>query len=1387
MRYLLRFLKILGYVFLFVVIAGGLAVTLLTFMESGRARLAGVVSDLASTPDRPVAVSGISGIWSGELRVRQVLVSDREGAWLALRGLELDWSPLSLLGFAFDAQRLHVDRVEVARLPVAGESTQEGGSFSLPVTVSVDAINLPDIALGGRIAGEVARLSANGSLEIADQPMRIDARLALARTDGREGTLDALLAYLPDENRIDVKLNGAEASGGVLANLLSLPGEPAVAMSFDGSGPLSDWQGNGTFSMDGQVVTQLAARHQETDAGRRIEAKGEGQFQQFLPEGLRPLLAGASNIDVAATLGSSGAVAIERAQLVSQALEVTASGQYDPSGANDLSLNVETPGGPVPLRYGEGAGMVRFDLAGGQARLFGPADAAAVDASLTLPALNYGDYAAEGVVATIHSDAFNVTRQTGVLDVKLDAAAAGSANETVAALLAGAIGASSRVTVDANAIRFDNLAIRTGTVTARGDGSFTRGDGALAAQVAAEILSTALPAAVRDALDRTVRVSGNIARAADGALSVTGLDLRSGSLQVAGDASLANDQIQASLTGTAVDLSRLSAQATGAARLTVTASGPLGAPNVEITAASDEASVAGRAIRGLSLEARGTADMAAPTASVTLKGQVGDETLSGSANLSSSDTARTVDRLLLTLGQNRLEGTLALDDNLLPEGSITFNLPDIGPLAALALQDIAGSANGTIRFAGGDTPTVAIDAAVPQIVRGELTASDVSVDATVTDYLARPLVAGRIAVARAVNAGTEIRDIGIDLTRDGEWTGFDGSLNAAGVPATATGRVRMAENIDVELRNATAALRGIEARLARPTAITVRDGTVALDGMTIAAAGGEATITGRAGETLDLNIRLSSLPARLANAFAPGLDAAGTLSGTAQVSGSASDPSVRFDATLADGAIAQTRDAGFGAMRIVTDGTFAGGQLRFTANVGEGSGLGLNGGGSVNVNARSLDVNFSGRVPFGFLTRRLAEQGISLSGGADVTIRASGSFTAPQLSGTVRSSGAQFIHAPSGMAINELATDVTLGNGAATINSLTGTLSTGGSLSGSGRIGIDAGAGFPADLKLRIADGRYTDGEIVTANFSGDLAVTGPLTGSPLIAGTVNLGRTVITVPQRLPGSLARLDVQHRNAPRPVVRQEQALRPAGSAASESSSGLTLDVQVNAPQQIFVRGRGVDAELGGNIRLTGPVAAPQAVGLFTMRRGRLEILTKRLTFTSGTLGFSGSLVPYLDLAATSTATDATVTVLVRGPATDPAFTFESSPALPEDEILARLVFGRAMAGLSPLQIAQLASAAASLAGVGGSTSLLDTLRSKTGLDDIDIKTDEKTGDTSVAVGKYLNDKTYLSIERGSQPGSGKATIDLDVGRGIKLRGQASDDGETRGGIFYEREY
>ncbi|RWH31478.1 translocation/assembly module TamB domain-containing protein, partial [Mesorhizobium sp.] len=575
---------------------------------------------------------------------------------------------------------------------------------------------------------------------------------------------------------------------------------------------------------------------------------------------------------------------------------------------------------------------------------------------------------------------------------------------------------------------------------------------------------------------------------------------------------------------------------------------------------------------------------------------------------------------------------------------------------------------------------------------------------------------------------------------------------------------------------------------AQASTVTIANGATTLDRLVLNLGGGTATVTGKVTQTLDINANLARVPVSLANSFSPGLDATGSISGTVKVSGAPATPTVAFNVDASGVQTSQTRGAGLGGMNVSSSGTFAGSKLAFDANISDGAGLGLKGGGTVTTaGGPTLALDFKGKVPFSFLASKLAVQGLALNGTANVDVQVRGPVSAPVISGKVSTSGARLIDARSGLAVNDIGADVSIGGGVARINRLAGTLSTRGSLSASGTVGITPAQGFPADLSIKLTDARYTDGRVVTANLGGDLTIKGPLVSAPVIAGTINLARTVITVPDKLPGSLSELDVKHKNPPRAVRAQDRALNPPTSSSGGSSgSGLVLDVTVNAPNQIFIQGRGVDAELGGSLKLTGPASSPQAVGTFTLQRGRLTILAKRLTFTEGTVGFQGSLVPYLNLTATTTTSSATVTIVVSGEATNPKFNFSSAPALPEDEVLAQLIFGRSMSNLSPLQIAQLADAAAQLAGAGGTTSLLDNLRSAIGIDDLDVTTDEKGG-TAVSAGKYLNDRTYVTIQKGDKPGSGKATIDLNVGRGVKLRGEANDAGEAKGGVFYEREY
>ncbi|HWK65937.1 MAG TPA: translocation/assembly module TamB domain-containing protein [Rhizobiaceae bacterium] len=1244
-------------------------------------------------------------------------------------------------------------------------------------TLSRAGVSASNVAVAATIADYLGARSVAGTVRAASIVAGAVTAENIDATIGQQG------------ERVDLKLRANEPEGGTLSRLLGLSGSRLVEVAVSGEGPPAAWNGNGTISMDGALVSTLAATHTTADSGSRITIRGDGAFERFLPDGLKPLLAGETNFDLAALLGTAGGFNIENATVRSPAFNLAAQGNLDAQGASDITVRGQATGGPVALSLGDPAAPLSLMLDNVRAHLAGPPNATALDLSASLDRIAIQGNTLQGIEAKLTSDAFDIGAQSGPLALELTSDSLTTENAALAPLVAGPIRANATALVSDAAIAVQSASVASDALTARLSGEITRPDFAVTLSLQADAAASALPTAARGALGERVALSGTVKRDAAGALSVEALRLASGGLSADGNALLSGDTVQASISGALADIGKVAQGATGSVTFSLGATGNRNAPDLSLSVESERIEAAGRAITGLGLTASGVADIANPAARVSLKGDVAGQALTGSAELKTTNGRREINGLSILLGQNRISGDLVLDDQFVPEGAVDFTIPDVGPLAALAFEEASGDVNGTIRFQRANgVPEIVLDAATASLSRAELTAKGVAVAATVSNYLASPAISGKVRASSVTSGATAINDVDVTLTRDGEWTGFSGGATVNAMPAQAAGRVRIAAGeTTIELGSGGATVNGMKIGIARATTVTVRGGQAVLDKLQLAVAGGNVIVSGTAGETLALDVELASLPAGAANTFSPGLNATGTISGTARISGPAARPQVGYGARWTNAGTAQTAAAGLGPMTVNSNGTFSGNKLEFQADVGDSSGLALRGGGTVGTaGTPTLDINMTGRVPFAFLTRQLAAQGMSLSGSADVDIQVRGPARAPLISGTVRTSGARLVDAASGIAINDIAADVSIGSGVANLRSLTGKLSTGGSLSGSGTVGIDPDRGFPADLVVKIVEGRYTDGRIVTTTVNGDLTLKGPLVGTSSLGGTLNLGRTVITIPERLPGALASLNVQHRNAPAAVVAQQKAIQPREAGAGGGGGGLTLDLQVNAPQQIFVQGRGLDAELGGSLRLTGPATAPQAIGEFTMRRGRLQILGRRLTFSRGTLDFAGSLIPNIDLAADSTVDTTTVTVQVTGPATDPRFVFSSSPALPEDEVLARLIFGRSMSNLSPLQIAQLAEAAAQLAGVSGPTSLLNNLRNSIGVDDLDITTDAQ-GNTAVSAGKYLNDRTYLTIQKGDRAGSGKATIDLDVGRGIKLRGSAAEDGEARGGVFFEREY
>ncbi|RWG98581.1 MAG: translocation/assembly module TamB, partial [Mesorhizobium sp.] len=418
MRIFWRILRICLYALLLLLVVAIGALAVLTGTEGGRQNLAGLISKLASTEDRKITVSGIEGIWSGQLRLDHVVLEDRTGPWLVARKVALDWSPTALLSRNFSADRIEAERIELARLPRAGQQPSQGASNSLPVSIDVKEIELPEIALGQELAGSgIAELAAKGSLKADPSPLAIDTVLKVARRDGKQGNVDAKVRFAPADNKLDLDLKASEPAGGIIANLLKLPDAPPVDIVVSGTGPLANWNGIGTFVVDRQIVAQLTGRHQLSDRGHYIEAKGDGEFERFLPEKFKSLFAGKTNFDVAGTATTTGGIDIERAIVESGAVHGTATGNVDPKGASDLAVELSAKDKPVTIDVGTSAVPILVAVEKATARAFGDGKAPIVDIGTSLASIAVGGTQLNNVTGQVHSDGFDVATRTGPVNV----------------------------------------------------------------------------------------------------------------------------------------------------------------------------------------------------------------------------------------------------------------------------------------------------------------------------------------------------------------------------------------------------------------------------------------------------------------------------------------------------------------------------------------------------------------------------------------------------------------------------------------------------------------------------------------------------------------------------------------------------------------------------------------------------------------------------------------------------------------------------------------------------------------------------------------------------------------------------------------------------------
>jgi len=1406
--------------------------------EDDAGYLARLLQDNLSGAGRDVRISGFRGALSSQATIERLTIADAEGVWLVAEDLRLDWNRRALLRRQVDVNALTAGRIAILRAPEAGETprdvpSREATPFTLPVlpvSVEIDQLAVERIEIADHFIGEPVALSLNG--EVSLQGGEGFADIVAQRLDETQGLFRLAGEFSNDTRVLALDLRLEEGPGGIVATRLDIPGAPALETEISGTGPLDDYSADLSLSTGG--VERIGGSFTLTSSA---EAEDEAPVRVIgldLAGDLAALLApdyGAffgSDVSLAAQVRQEPGGGIVVPELSLEAEAVTLEGslviaedgwpvRFALEGAlrgddEPLLLPLTGPptyvdGGQIFLAYdqAEGEDWSGYAFLEGFRR-----------PGIDLPSVTIF---ADGVIrpdSAEDPDGFaNAVLEFQATDLTLDDLGLSEA------LGSNVAGRATLVINDGAPLKLEQVSIASAGLAATGSAVVEREPLAVTFAVEAEaedfgrfatlagqeglggagviavegrvrplsgIIDLGLTAQTQDlelGIDRVdplltgeSRLRLEAARDENGT-RVELFELRADQLSADGQAFAAEGVIDAEVSARLAELSVLSPELSGPGTLTATVTerdGETVTFDLALDAATADLDVTGTALasEAYAADVRIAADVAALAPFSELAGRP----LSGAADL---------------VIEGRVEPETQFFD-LTAEGTtqdLGVGLGQLDPLLAGAGRiDLA-----VARDAGG------LRLSRLDLATGEVTARG---SAVLTQDETRAELEARIAEVGLVLdglSGPATLVLDAEESADGS---IDVDLRLAAPAATVTAEAMVAPAEQDYATTGTLAATVSSLRAFSPLVGRPLGGSVALnaafDVQPLAAAG-----------TLDLSARTTDLAVGIPTADrllrGPGtLEAtvsrtdAGTivvraldldlpsLTADAQATVEGATGSATFDARLADASLLAPDLSGpvtlGGSASLAASGAW-----RLDADVAALDGATATVSGTAGPGS-ALDLAVTGQAPLGIVNPFLGTQ--RLTGAARFDLRVAGPSLSA-ISGQVSVTGAQLSLPTLRQSIPDIDGTVTLSGGQAQV-AMTAAGPQGGLLRIDGPVGLSAP--YVAALDVAVSGVVLTDPRLYTTVLNGSLGVDGPLTGGGTISGDILLGRTEVQVPSSTVGALGDLPTVRHVEPDAGVRrtlERAGLGVDGTSAQDGGSGggggggsggFALDIDIRAPSQVFVRGRGLDAELGGAVTLGGTTSDVQPVGGFELRRGRLDVLQQRFDLSEGEVQLAGDFVPVLRFVAQTTARDGTVIrIVLTGPASDPTLVLESEPQLPEDEVLARLLFGRNITEITPLQAVQLASAAATLAGRGGG--FVGSIRESLGVDDFDLTTDD-SGNAAVRVGTYLTENIYTDLEVNSQ-GETRIDLNLDITESLTARGSVESSGETSLGVYFERDY
>ena len=1336
----------------------------------GHRWIADRIAEVETTSGMSIRIGRIEGSIFGESRLRNVAVSDPQGVFLTSPEIKLDWTPAAWLTNKLSIDELSAERVTLHRLPKL-RPTRRRGPILPDFDIHIGELAIERLDVRPAVTGRAQSGKIYGSADIRSGRAMIELQAATSGGDRLLAMLDAE----PDRDRFDIDVRARSPANGLLPALIG--SKRPLNLTIAGDGTWRRWRGRAAMDLSGRPTVRLTLG---ADGGR-YRLAGRLAIAQFLKGKLMRLTAPVVQVRGDGRLQDN--ILDGQLTLGGPALRAVARGALDlaENRYRDLRLGIDLlrPRALFPNMTGRNVRMVWT--------LDGPFATADYSYRLTSPNVKFDD---TGFVDVRAEGRGRLSPWPMRVPLRLSARAITGVGDVAGAILANPR-LEGMLSITPKLVRGDDLRLTSSKLSGRlsllidlvtgrfevvvsgrmqryfidglgivdvvtdlkvvpgpgGRGSYVAGT----AKAWVRRLDNSFFMSLTGGLPR---IETNLARGADGIVRFTNLQLYSPKLRLSGEGHRNRD-------GTFHIVARGRQAQYGTLRLTL--DGRIERPRVELFLDRPNDTLGLRDVRLLLL----------PTASgfdYQSNGQsrLGPFTSNGRILLPPGG------RAVISIAALEVSGTRASGDLRSDPGGFTGTLSLAG-----------GGVAGTLAFApSGEVQRIEAHLTASNVRFPSLAVRSGRLDGTiilaegrtslngVVD--ARGLQSGAVSLARLtananlVNGSGQVR--AALAGRRGAAFEFTTLANVTPDQIRLTGRGRV-ENRPLVLDQAAVLTRSGDGWALAPTAISF--------------GGGRATVSGRSGSRPEVHASLRNMPLNLLDMFWPGLDLSGTASGQFDYAWKG-DRSGRANLTIRGlsraGLVLASEPIDLGvnaviagnkaAMRAiaVSDGrTIGRAQARF-APIGGGP-----------IVAELLNAPLFAQLryvgPADTLWRLTGSEVLDLSGPIAIGADIGGRWADPVIRGSLRSTAARIESAVTGMAVDQLAAQARFDGPRLIFSQISGRTSGGGSISGSGSVTFSEGR-TALDLDFNAQQALLLNRDDIAARVTGPLKLrsngrTGTISGNlRLDRGRFTLGRATAAA------AVPQLEVRHQGLDEEEVIEPEELHP-----------WRLDLDI-AGRNLEVRGLGIQSLWSTDVKVGGFADAPALTGRADLVRGTYEFAGRDFRLSRGVIRFRGEGPPdpLLDIVAEAQVQGLDATVRVGGTGLRPEITFASVPALPQDELLSRILFGTSITNLSTPEALQLASAVAALQSGSGSLDPINALRRAVGLDRLRIlPADIATGrGTSVSAGKYVTRKLFVEVITDGQ-GYSATRVEYQITRWLSLLSSVSTIGRTNANVRISKDY